>query len=197
MYCESQYINISMRLHEFETPQTELSSFWDLAKTLKLTKEVESFHDAVLPWLNSNRASSLDKLIKKPKFREASKLQLYFDILHYHAGWGKKVGSLEEFEHFKKSPITLWRGGGGQYDPSFTGNGWFSYTFKEERVKAFSYYNGTRASKQFGLDKRSQFWEVQLTIPVDQILLYLHAGSDSEVIVSAGDSARASLIHQS
>jgi hypothetical protein len=185
-----------MRLYEFETPQTELLSFWDLAATLKLTKEAQAFHDAVLPWLNYNKASSLDKLITKPKYREVSKLQLYFDILHYQSGWGKKVGSKEEFEHFKKSPITLWRGGGGQYDSGFTGNGWFSYTYKEERVKTFSHYNGTRASRQFGLDKRSQFWEVQLTIPVDQILLYLHAGTDSEVIVSAADSAQAKVIQQ-
>jgi hypothetical protein len=65
-----------MRLYEFETPQTELLSFWDLAATLKLTKEAQAFHDAVLPWLNYNKASSLDKLITKPKYREVSKLQL-------------------------------------------------------------------------------------------------------------------------
>lgn len=182
-----------MRLHEIETT-TNLLSFWDMAKHLKLTATIEKLHDAVLPWLNRNNPACINKLIKAKGVKEATLLQLFFDMAHSNSGFSDKVATFEEFISFKNAPITLWRGGGGTYNPDYTGNGWFSFTYNAERVKAFSQFDGTHAASSHFSSDRSSFWEVKLTLPINQILLYIRNSTDNEVIVSAEDAKRATLL---
>jgi hypothetical protein len=190
-------LNNCMRLYEFEIPTDTLLSYWDLVNQLGLKKHADKFHDAVLPWVNNNSPSCINKLITNKKYRELSMLDLFFQVGLHARNRGKPITTLEAFNAFRKLPITLWRAGGGHYDPSIRGNGWFAYTFSKDRVRTFSDYEGTYASKSFSLNKRvGNSWIIELTIPVSQILLYLQPSMDSEVIISAELSSTANVIQQ-
>jgi len=186
-----------MRLYEFETPTNTLLSFWNLVDQLGLKKHAEKFHDAVLPWVNGNHPSCITKLSTNKKYRELSMLLLFFQVGLNRANRGRPITTMEAYQAFKSSPITLWRAGGGLYDPSLRGNGWFAYTFSKDRVHTFSDYEGTYATRSFSLNKRvGNAWVIELTIPVNKILLYLDASMDSEVIISAELSSTANVIQQ-
>jgi len=64
----------------------------------------------------------------------------------------------------------------------------------KRRVKTFSQYAGTHASPAFMLPERSRYWEIELTIPLRNVLGYIGAGGDAEVLVSAKDAKNAQLI---
>ena len=64
----------------------------------------------------------------------------------------------------------------------------------KRRVKTFSQYAGTYASPAFMLPERTRYWEIELTIPLRNIVGYIGVGGDAEVLVSAKDAKNAQLI---
>jgi hypothetical protein len=182
-----------MRLYEFDLSQANTPmSFWGLADLLGLKQYAENMDDLALPWLNHNKPACINKMLNDTKYHQASLLKLYWDTQFKHKSWTDPIGSYAGLKAFLASPMTFWRGGGGEYDPNYTGNGWFAYTYSRDRVQTFTDYDGTYASKSQFLSKRQgESWVVELTIPVGEIGLYLHNSMDSEVIIPAHLSATA------
>jgi hypothetical protein len=185
-----------MRLYEFDLSQSEtLMGFWELAELMGLSKHAQEIDDLCLPWVNNNRPSCITKLMSNKKYREASLLKLYWETNFKGHSWAEPRGSYAGFQAWKASPMTFWRGGGGKYDPNYTGNGWFAYTYKKDRVQAFTDYHGTYASQSTFLKKRKgDSWIIELTIPVGELALYVPCSMDSEVIIPASLSATAKQI---
>ena len=189
-----------MRLYEFE----ENKSFWDLVKYYELGNVNNKFHDSSLPWINNNRPGVINSLLKDPKNNLLSKIYFFITYLpssRYktgHRDFGEKVTTLAEFESALSNNMTVWRGGGGLYDPTYSQlkRSWVSFTAKRERANTFSKYDGTYSSKAYMLDTRDSYWIVQLETTLNEILLYLPFGCDEEVIVSKKDAKNAKLILQ-
>jgi hypothetical protein len=146
------------------------------------------FHEAQIPWLNNNSEIAVNRMIKREDFVLLSKALFYKD--HHpskNTNYFDKVHIKDKFVEALQDPIKLWRGGGGKYDPDFTfgkkKRSWHAFTATEDRAKTFSVYDGT-VGKQF-LDKRKgPYWIIEVTCKLDDILLYLHQGTDDEVILS-------------
>jgi hypothetical protein len=160
-----------------------------------LEEEAATMHDLTLPWINDNRPGKISSMARKPGYRLLSQIRLYMDIAGYQ-NYSHKLMSLKKFEAALNQPVQLWRGGGGDYDPDYqTTRSWTSFTADERRVKTFSQYDGTYGGTTAGTRlyqrKEGDSWEVALSIPLKDILLYLDAGPDDEVIVSNKDAARA------
>jgi hypothetical protein len=173
-----------------------LMSFWDLAAHFGVDEAASKIHDATLSWINYNSRGRVDKLVNNKKMRLVSKIKLYC-TLHGPKNWSQKWTTPEQFKEALSQPVTMWRGGGGTYNPDHAYHSpWVSFTISKDRVATFSKYDGTRAMKTFRLPERDQYWITELTIPLDNILLYLPHGGDEEVIVSADDARKAKVIEQ-
>ncbi len=190
-----------MRYHEIigEDARTmTLYSYWDLVRYYGVEREAQAYHDKIIPWVNRNNRESIDRLIANPKYRLVSQLQFFVRILKKHQNFGDKWTTPQEFEAAANDPITLWRGGGKIYDPKLdAGEGWRSFTASRRRATAFSVYDGTHATRAFVLPKRDQYWVMELTVPLKDILLYIDGGGDEECIVSKEDARRGEIIQQS
>ncbi len=175
---------------------SDLLDFWGLVEHFKVRAASENIHDQTIPWINYNDWRRIDKLITNKNMRLSSKIKLFTDLSDVQ-NYSKPFATPEMFLAALKQPVTLWRGGGGVYDPAHAySHGWTSFTTKEGRAQTFSKYDGTRAMRAFKLPLRDQYWIVKLTIPLDNILLYLPHGSDAEVIISAADAAHAEVVVQ-
>lgn len=174
----------------------DLMGFWELAAHYGVDDAASNMHDASLPWINRNMASCVTRMAKNKKMRLASKIKLFWN-LNGPSNYGTKFASPEMFEEALSQPVTMWRGGGGVYDPDYAyPNPWASFTIKEKRVETFSKYNGTYAMRAYRLPERDQYWVVKLVLPLKDILLYLPHGNDEEVIISSDDARRAELVLQ-
>jgi hypothetical protein len=172
-------------------------SYWDLVEHYGLTKLAEWSRnsDEMLPWINNNRPGNVNKAVRDPERRLLSHIRFYFEHILNVSNFSRKVSTPETFEAALNTPIQLWRGGGGEYNPDYEyRRAWTSFTADERRVKTFSQYVGTSASPVFMLPERSKYWEVSLTIPLKDILLFIHAGMDEEVIVSTKDARNAKVV---
>lgn len=170
---------------------------WDFIKYYDIREAKAEFHDAMLPWINNNQPRCIDQGIKRDDYRLLSKLTFWKDWIVGEPNWAKEFATLEDFEAALSTPITLWRGGPGIYDPDLFYRNWVSFTARRERTKTFTHYNGTYASRSPILGQRhGAYWVVELTLPLNSILLYLNQGSDQEVIVSKKDAQRAEVIEQ-
>jgi len=173
-----------------------LMTYWDLVSHFKLEGATDRMRDATIPWINHNDWRRIDKLITNKNMRMASKLRLFVDLLGV-TNMSTKFATPERFKKALSQPVTLYRGGGGVYDPEGSPRAWTSFTTNEKRVETFSKYDGTRAVRAFSLPMRDQYWIVKILLPLDRILLYLPHGSDDEVIISTEDAKHATVIEQS
>ena len=172
-------------------------SFWDLVAHFNVGDAADKIHDATLTWINHNARGRMDKLVNNKKMRLISKIKL-FCALHGPRNFSQKWATPEQFVAALSQPVTMWRGGGGQYNPDFAYRSpWVSFTINKARVETFSKYDGTQATRTFRLPERDQYWITELTIPLDSILLYLPHGNDEEVIVSTDVARHAKVIEQS
>ena len=173
-------------------------SFWELARELGVADNVSSMHDSTLPWINHNRTSCIDRSIKSKKDRLACKLLAWKHYVCKQSNYGVPIGTVEDFQNSLNYPITMWRGGSGTYSPDWSdGRTWTSFTGKRDRASTFSEYAGTNASKSFMLPKNSLFWIVELTVRIDDILLYLPHGYDEEFILPVTLANQAKVISTS
>ncbi len=150
------------------------------------------FNDMSLPWVNNNNPAAIDKMIKVSDFKIFSQIWLFCE--QRNVPFNKPLGTVQDFKKFQMSEIKLWRGGPGIYDHSKETKAWSSFTSSRNRVETFSTYNGTRGGRF--LDRHMNGWVVELSIPIKNILLYLHSGGDHEVIVSTHDAKAAKVIVQ-
>jgi hypothetical protein len=160
-------------------------SFWELAKVLNVEPEAREIHDATLPWVNHNRRSAIDKLINNKKFQLVSQLKLYLYKVAKETNFGKQVLTLDGFKRALKHPLIIWRGGAGQYNLEYDERAWVSFTATRNRADTFSIYDGTVAQKVYKLPMNAKHWILELTIKLENALLYVEAGYDDEVIISA------------
>jgi len=188
-----------MRYHEIikeDAAVDGLMSYWDLVDHFGLKDAADKLHDASLPWINRNAPAAITRLAANKKMRLLCKLNLFCTLegpRNYSQAWATP----EMFEQSLHKPVTMWRGGGGVYDPDHAYSlPWTSFTVKEGRAQTFSKYDGTRATRTFSLPLRDQYWIVKLVLPLDSILLYLPHGSDEEVIVSVEDARKAEVVVQ-
>jgi len=152
------------------------------------------FSEDSIRWINRNVKQPIDRAIKKPNLVLASKIALHY-YLHAVFNQREKFSSIGAFEKALNEPITLWRGGGFEYNADRTKK-WASFTANKQLLQRFSVYHGTHATSNQFLSKRSQYWEVELTIKLDDIKLYLTAGLDEEVIVPEHLAKQAKVITQ-
>ena len=185
-----------MRLNEIKS--TKLS-YWELLSQLGIDASVASkFHDAQLPWVNYNDAAAIDKLIKVKKYRTISHVRLYYELILKVQNFGHKVATVEEYEKALDSEITVWRGGGGTFDPDLPKSAeWVAGTTSRQRVHTFSDYMGTRASRSPFLNARTGAkWIVEIKLPIREVLLSVYASMDSEVIIPKKYQKSATVITQ-
>lgn len=184
----------------FEKVEPRLSMN-DLIDELGLRPFKDRFHDFTLPWLNDTRPGCIQRAIKVPEFRMLSKLMFWHQ---YIVGDGQRygrfssyatpVGTVADFEHALSTPITIWRAGGGTYNPDLYRRGWVSFTANERRIETFSKYHATYATRAWKLpERKGLWWVIELTLPLDDILLFLPHGQDDEVIISRKDAKRATV----
>lgn len=172
-------------------------NYWDLIEHygLKETADPNKTGDLTLPWINENRPGNINKMVRDPNYRLASQIKFYFSHILNVQNFARKATTPEQFEAALDTPIQLWRGGGGDYDPARKyPRPWTSFTADKRRVKTFSQYAGTHSSSAFMLPERTRYWEVELTIPLKDMLLYVSYGNDEEVLVSTKDAKNAQLI---
>ena len=190
-------------LGEEEARQWKLS-WWDVLDYFKISdKDTDHLHDWAIPWLNDTNPKAVEKLLKEPKFSKQSQVTLAFDLFlkpEYRGQrgfYGAEITTIPEVEKLLEKEVTLWRGGGGTYDKNFYKYKWASFTHDKNRVKAFSEYDGTYSQRGYHTNStRKEYWVVELTLPIKDILLYLPNGLDSEVIVSVEDAKQAKVIKQ-
>jgi hypothetical protein len=181
----------------FETVTEDgLMDMWGLMQHYDLVDFRDKFDDATLPWLNRNARWPIDRFVKNKKARLLSMLRLWTYVTGVKNAWNTPFATPADFEAALTIPVTLWRGGGGVYDPNYAPpSPWISFTAKKGRVDTFSQYDGTYSQKGYHvLPKRKQYWVVELTIPLNQILLYLPNGYDEEVIIGTDLAKQAKLI---
>jgi len=170
-------------------------SFWKIAKQLGVNENVEQLHDKTIPWINDNRTKCIDQAIKNDGDRLVSKLLAWKNYVCKQSNYSVPLGTVEEFQNSMSFPIKMWRGGAGLFDPNWSdGRNWTSFTGDRTRANTFSVYAGTNASKSFRLPKNTQFWIVELTVSIQDILLYLPHGYDEEFIIPLELSKQATLI---
>lgn len=184
-----------MRLYEL----AKKYSFWNLTEHYGIKDEVSNYHDLMLPWINDNREKSVNGLIRRKSFRLISKIKVYFKHILKQRDHVKKITTPEQFEKSLNSMIKVWRGGPGDFDPGYefnTNRRWLSFTASRIRADTFSVYSGTVATHTFMLSKNEKYWIVELDIKLDDILGYMWAGYDDEIIVPASYISQAKLIKQ-
>ena len=181
----------------------DLMNVWGLLDHYGINHDLKSdWHDLGVEWHNRNSRRAIDKMISDPRMVLISRIALW---AKHMAGvqypYRDKFATPEMFEQALTQPITVWRGGGGTYDPALPlKRRWVSYTAVQSKVVTFSEYDGTRASRAYVLPKRQTWWVAQLTLPLNKVLGYVDAGFDEEVIVPRDLSARDAKIiktHQS
>jgi hypothetical protein len=183
-------------MEDFVTGEQETKwDFWDFARHLGLDEFKEKFDDATINWHNRNTRTPIDRMVKNKKAKLLSMLRLWFKKDGPQM-YSTPFATMDDFKQAANAPVTMWRGGGGEYNPDYPGHHWVSFTLSERRVTTFSEYDGTRATRSYMLPKRRQYWVVELTIPLSEILLYLPNGGDEEVIVSAETAKKAKVIKQ-
>ncbi len=172
-------------------------SFWDMVDHYDLKDEASTINDLALPWINDNRPGKISSMARNPKYRLVSHLKLFMKMKGQR-NFAEKFTTPKQFEAALNQPVQLWRGGGGEYDPDYpTTRSWTSFTADERQLKTFSQYDGTYATSGLPgqrLAQRSDSWEVALTLPLKDTLLYLPNGYDDEVIVSNKDAKNAQVI---
>lgn len=171
-----------MKLFELKD---EKKTFWQVLGDLGIEgDEVSEFHDKQLPWVNRNDERSINRLIKSKKYRTISQLYAYVkDVLGKH-NFAEKVTTAAEFKAALDTPIKVWRGGSGTFDPSKPDRDWVSATLSKDRANTFSVYDGTYSSSKVFLQKRDKnYWVVEIDCKLSDVLLYIHAGIDHEVII--------------
>ncbi len=181
-----EFINLMLLNEEYH-----LMNFWEAAAALDCDVD---YHDATLGWINRNSPGCIYEAIRDPAVVLQSKLRFYTRHLLRKTDYGTQSIDLDLFKAALSRPITLWRGGRGTYDPAMPRRSWVSYTGDRSRAKTFSYYNGTIATKAWMLPRNDKWWVVELTLPLDDILLYLSHGTDEEVIVPRKISKKAKVI---
>jgi len=174
----------------------DLLNPWDMMKRLRISEEIKEIkNDAWVDWNNKNYKSGILRILNNPQARLLSKLQLYLNYIINAKNWGNKY-SLKNFKNaLKEKNITIWRGGGGTYDPYYKYRNFVSFTIDKNRIATFSQYAGTYAQNVWKLPEREHYWVVELTLPLNQILLYEDVG-DAEVLVSPAWAKKAKLIKQ-
>lgn len=198
-----------MKLYEilFEDAREWKLSFWDVIEHKGAdNKDNDRLHDLVIPWLNDTNPKVIDKALREPKFKTISQVLLLWDLFYKerkrpNGGFlSQEIVTMSEVERDLEKEVTLWRGGGGTYDPDLYKKGWTSFTHDRSRVDTFAEYDGTHAHKGGGfrkLQKREKdFWVVELKIKITDILLFLPHGLDGEVIVSTDLAKKAKVIVQ-
>lgn len=185
-----------MRYHELFEGATDQMSVWELIEFFKLESPSEKMHDATLPWINRNAPAAITRLSTNKKARLYCMLKLAFDLSGGRS-YSDPFATADEFKAMLKMPVTLYRGGGGVYNPDYEYKlPWTSFTTDEKRSVTFSKYDGTYAMRAYMLPLRDQYWVVKLTIPLDEILLYLPHGNDKEVIISTETARKAEVVIQ-
>lgn len=168
--------------------------YWEAVDYYKVKEEAVSIYDIWVDWHNKSKFSAIQKLLKNKKYQIVCQLQYYLQYVVKENNYGSKVIDIKEFEEFLNTEITIWRGGRGIYDKDYQySRKWTSFTANKERLETFSVYNGTYASRQWILDKNEHYWQVELKIPLRNILLYQDV-MDAEVIVSVEDARNSILI---
>ena len=176
--------------------EAELLSYWQVCERLNILDEAEKMQDLWIRWHNNNNESVIEKMIKNEKYVLVSKLRFYIEQMLKESNKGKKIIDLNQFNKSLKDEIILYRGGSGVFKKDFDlKRDWISFTADKKRVNTFSEYSGTKASKEYSLDKNDHFWQVELSIKLNDILLYYNVG-DSEVIVRKNFIKNAKLIKQ-
>lgn len=188
-----------MRWYELNEKKEQQMSFWDIAEDLGIGNVSSQFHDGTLPWLNHNRPGCINTGIKNPEWRLFSKLKLWkFLVINkgeqYGISYAAPIGNTQTFLDALQMPVTLWRGGGGTYDPDFSRRSWVSFSAKRDRMRTFTYYDGTYGMDGFLPKRDGPFWIAELTLKLDDILLYLEHGQDNEVIVSRAHARQAKVV---
>jgi hypothetical protein len=176
----------------------DLLSIWDLLNHYKAEEARLRFHDAVLPWINRNAVTCINRASRNRKFQTSSRIVFFANEIMKVQNWATPFATPEMFEAALDTPIKLWRGGGGVYDPQHIdrqNRDWVSFTARRDRCATFTTYDGTHATRGYVLPKRKgAWWIVELTLPLRDILLYLDGGNDDEVIVSKTMAAQARVV---
>lgn len=177
-------------------PKVDLPTLDELVAHYGIDEDYQGeFHDRSVDWHNHNKPRAITSLMKHRHSRLYSQLKLWAYTMGARNCWGVRwdqpVGTPEMFEAALKGPVTIWRGGGGTFDPDQPKDrSWVSYTASRERVESFSKFNNTYARRSHA-PSRPRFgpwWEVELTLPLDRVQLFLTCGMDFEVIVSKKDA---------
>lgn len=173
-------------------------TFWEVLPDLGIDEDVVGeFHDKQLPWVNSNSATAVDKLIKIESYRTISQLRIYVKHVLKKQNFADKVLTAKQFLKALDTPIKVWRGGSGVFNPALPNRNWVSATLSKDRANTFSMYDGTNASRAVFLQKRSAgYWIVEIECKLKDILLYMHAGPDNEVIIPKTLQASATILVQ-
>lgn len=159
-------------------------NFWQLARHYGVEEDFEKLHDRAISWYNDNNVSAINRLIKSPGTVLACKIAAFKNHIKHQGNYATPIGTPEEFEAALQTPLTLWRGGQGDFDPLFKMNrSWVSFTGKKQRAYTFSKYDGSYAMNTFKLPENERFWIIEITVPLDGILLYLSGGGDDEFVV--------------
>jgi hypothetical protein len=179
---------------ETAEPVESKMSFWDLVAHYDFPEDfAEYFEDLTLPWINRNVRRGINEAVKDPQCVLWSKIELFMK-LHGPHDFNEPFCTVREFELSMTEPVTLWRGGGGVFDPALD-RPWVSFTANRRRANTFSKYEATKAAKVYRLPTRiGPWWITEVSVPLGSILLYLRNGQDHEVIISRADAASATVI---
>ena len=170
--------------------------YWKVIEHYKVKREAQAMYGFWVDWHNKSKSSIIEHLLKNKRYQIISQLQYYLQYILKETDYGKSCIYIEEFEKCLNSEITIWRGGSGKYIKDYNYyRTWTSFTASKERLNAFSIYNGTYASRQWVLDENRHYWQVELKLPLKNILLYQDV-MDAEVIVSIEDTRNSILINK-
>jgi len=173
-------------------------SYWQILDYYKIKHDLRSYvHDNWVNWHNLNRESAIIKMLRRSKIQLLCQLELFMDYNFQHPNYSQPVATIQEFEKFLESNITLYRGGKWEYDPKtyYQNKRFVSFTISEDRVNTFSKYSGSFAMQTYKLPENNRYWQVKLIIKPKDILLYFDV-QDQEAIVSVEDALKATLIKQ-
>ena len=183
-------------LLEEATPLSGQMSLLELEKHYGVHRVDDRFNDRILDWVNSNRRSAVTQFLKDADVILLSKLTFWATQVRKTNDYTVPVGSPEMFEEDLRKPVTVWRGGGGVFNPALPqSQSWVSCTASLQRAHTFAKFEATKAIQAWRLPVRlTRWWLAEITIPLDNILLYVPYGQDNEVIVRKKDMAGAKVI---
>ena len=150
--------------------------------------------DNWVQWHNRNSVGSMERILGDEDAVLLCRAKYFVNVMMGVQNNAEKCFTEGEFRQALDREITLWRGGTGTYDPTWTpmGRDWVSYTAKRSRARAFSNYHGTRVG-DFLDANHGEKWVVELRIPLRNVLAYCDVG-DAEAIVSLEDSMSARVL---